>query len=191
MQEKAFDAELVKRTMKARGVTQADMAKSMRLTSQSAFSNILRGKRRITAQEARLAYDYLGIPIRPSVRTVPIIGIANAGAWREAINMPLGELPIPIDAAGRDAFAIEVCGDSMNKLFADGSHVVVDPRDKELRDGKVYLIQNSEDEATLKAYFRSPPRFEPLSNNPDHKGWEIADHDFVVLGRVVLKVEPL
>lgn len=105
--------------------------------------------------------------------------------------MPMGELPIPMDAAGPDAFALELTGDSMDKVISEGSHIVIDPRDKELRVGKSYLIQNGDGEATVKAYFRDPPRFEPLSNNPDHKGWEIADQDFVILGRVVLKIEPL
>jgi len=191
MQEQAFDPELVARTMKERGVTQAAMARLMSLPSQSAFSNIMKGKRRVTAQEAMVAYDFLGLKVEPTVRTVPIIGIANAGNWREAINMPLGSLPIPLAAAGPDAFALEISGDSMDKVIEDGSHVVVDPRDKELRDGKTYLIQNPDGEATVKCYFRSPPRFEPLSNNPDHQGWLVAEHDFVILGRIVLKVQPL
>lgn len=191
MTDQAFDPELVARAMKEQRVTQTTMARVMGLTSQSAFSNIMKGKRRITAQEAKKAYDFLGIKIEPTIRSVPIIGIANAGNWREAIHMPLGSLPIPLSAAGEDAFALEICGDSMDKVIEDGSHVVVDPRDKELRDGKTYLIQNSDNEATVKAYFRNPPRFEPMSRNAEHKGWLVADHDFVILGRIVLKVQSL
>jgi len=191
MSEQAFDPELVARTMKERKVTQAALARLMGLPSQSAFSNIMKGKRRVTAQEAKIAYDFLGIKLEPTVRTVPVIGITNAGNWREAIQMPLGSLPIPMAAAGPDAFALELTGDSMNQVIEDGSHIVIDPRQKELRDGKTYLIQNSDGEATVKAYFRDPPRFEPLSDNPDHRGWLVSDHDFVILGRVVLKVQPL
>lgn len=191
MLKDAFDAELVLRAMKEQRVSQTALAKVMGLTSQSAFSNIIHGKRRVTATEAMRAYEFLGIGIPRSARTVPIIGISNAGAWREAIQMPIGELPIPIDSAGPDAFALELVGDSMDKVIEDGSHVVIDPREKELRDGKIYLIQNADGEATVKAYFRNPPRFEPLSNNPDHKGWQMADHDFVILGRVVLKIQPM
>lgn len=191
MASQAFDPELVKEAMRERKVSQTALAKVMKLPSQSAFSNILLGKRRITAQEARTAYEFLGIPIKSSVRTVPIIGITNAGNWREAIQMPLGELPIPMEAAGQDAFALRLDGDSMDKVIEDGSHIVIDPRDKELRNGKSYLIQNGDCEATVKAYFRDPPRFEPLSNNPDHRGWSVADHDFVILGRVVMKIQPL
>ena len=191
MSDQAFDPKLVAQAMKERKVTQTAMAMLMGLPSQSAFSNIMSGKRRVTAQEAKVAYDFLGIKVEPTVRTVPIIGITNAGNWRDAIHMPLGSLPIPMAAAGDDAFALEICGDSMDKVIEDGSHIVVDPRDKELRDGKSYLIQNGEGEATVKAYFRNPPRFEPLSSNADHKGWLVSDQDFIILGRVVLKVQPL
>lgn len=191
MSKDAFDPALVRDTMKARGVSQTTMAKVMGLPSQSAFSNILLGKRRVTAQEAKTVYDFLGIEVRPSVRLVPIIGMTAAGNWREAIQMPDGELPIPMEAAGGDAFALVLCGDSMDRVIEDGSHIVIDPREKELRDGKIYLIQNGEAECTVKAYFRSPARFEPMSNNPDHKGWLVADHDFVILGRVVLKIQPM
>ena len=79
----------------------------------------------------------------------------------------------------------------MDQLIPDGGHIIIDPRQKELRDGKVYLIQNPDGEATVKAYLRSPPRFEPVSSNEDHKGWLVSDHDFIVLGRVVMKVEAL
>lgn len=191
MSEQAFDADLVRARMKERNVNQTGMARMLGLPSQSAFSNILKGKRRVTAQEAKRIYDFLGIALAPTVRVVPIIGITNAGNWREAINMPLGQLPIPMASASDDAFALEIQGDSMNLLIEDGSHAVIDPRQKELRDGKCYLIQNTEGEATIKAYYRSPPRFEPLSTNPDHKGWLVAEHDFIVLGRVVLKVQSL
>lgn len=177
--------------MREQKVTQTDMAKVMQLPSQSAFSNILKGKRRVTAEEAKRAYDFLGIAREPAIQWVPVIGITNAGHWREAIHMPLGSLPVNPGSVGPDVFALEVFGDSMDKLVADGGHIIVDPRQKELRDGKAYLIQNDQGETTVKGYFRSPPRFEPVSNNPDLKGWLVSERDFVVLGRVVMKVEAL
>lgn len=191
MAERAFDPELVARVMKERGFTQTGMAQVMGLPSQSAFSNILKGKRRVTAEEAKVAYDFLGIKAEPSIQMVPVIGITNAGNWREAIQMPLGNVPVPLGRASEEAFALEVSGDSMNLLIEDGGYAVIDPRQKELRDGKCYLIQNSEAEATVKCYRRSPARFEPMSTNPTHTGWLVSEVDFIVLGRVVWKGEPL
>lgn len=191
MTQEAFDRAAVAEAMKARKATQTDMAKVMGLPSQSAFSNIMKGKRRITANEARTAYQFLGLEIPATIRMIPVIGMANAGNWREAINMPLGEIAVPISAAGNDAFAIELVGDSMNMIIEEGAHIVVDPRQKELRDGKCYLIQNGNGEATVKAYSSKPARFEPRSTNPEHKGWSVSDHDFVILGRVVMKISDL
>lgn len=191
MDEPAFDPARVIAAMKARGFTQTGMAKVMGLPSQSAFSNILKGKRRVTAAEAKLAYDFLDLTREPQIQWIPVIGIANAGQWREAIQMPLGRLPVQPGSVSNEAFAVEVCGDSMDQLIQDGGHIIVDPREKELRDGKVYLIQNHDGEATVKAYRRNPSRFEPMSNNPEHEGWLVSDRDFFVLGRVVMKVEVL
>jgi SOS-response transcriptional repressor LexA len=187
----AFDPELVVATMRERKVTQTGMARVMGLTSQSAFSNIIKGKRRVTADEAKRAYDFLGIKGEPTIQWVPVIGIANAGHWREAIQMPLGSFPVQKGSVSEDAFAVEIAGDSMDILIPEGGHIVIDPRQKELRDGKVYLIQNQDAETTVKMYRRGPARFEPVSTNPEHKGWLVSDCDFVVLGRVVMKVEPL
>lgn len=191
MDEPAFDPDLVRETMRERKVTQTALAKVMGLTAQSALSNILKGKRRVTADEAKRAYDFLGLRREPAIQWVPVVGITNAGHWREAVAMPLGSLPLKSGSVGPDVFAIEVSGDSMDKLIPDGGHIIIDPRQKELRDGRVYLIQNTDCEATVKAYFRNPPRFEPVSENPEHKGWLVSDRDFIVLGRVVMKVEAL
>lgn len=191
MDEPAFDRDRIREAMRERKVTQTAMAKVMGLPAQSAFSNIMKEKRRVTAEEAKRAYDFLGLAREPSIQWVPVIGITNAGHWREAIQMPLGNLPVQPGSVSDDAFAVEVSGDSMDKLIQDGGHIIVDPRQKELRDGKVYLIQNPDGEATVKAYFRSPPRFEPVSTNTDHKGWLVSECEFIVLGRVVMRVEPL
>jgi SOS-response transcriptional repressor LexA len=185
MEEKAFEPELVRAKMKERGVSQAALSKLMGLTSQSAFSNILKGKRRVTADEAAIVYRFLGIEREPNFRIVPVIGITSAGRWREAIEMPVGKMPIPRNIAGERAFGLEVCGDSMDRLIDDGGWVLIDPDRKELRPGSCYLIANGGGEATVKMYERNPARFEPCSNNPEHVGFEMSDADFTVIGKVV------
>lgn len=191
MDEPAFDKKRIRELMRERKITQTGMAMVMGLPSQSAFSNLMKDKRKVTVEEARRAYEFLGIKAEPLIQWIPVIGIANAGNWREAIHMPMGSLPVRVGSVNQEVFAIEVSGDSMNQLIQDGGHIVIDPRQKELRDGKVYLIQNDRGETTVKAYFRSPARFEPMSDNTEHKGWLVSDREFIVLGRVVLKVEPL
>lgn len=185
MEEKAFDPDLVRAKMKERKVSQTGLAELMGLPSQSALSNILNGSRRVTAEEAAIAYRFLGIEREPNFRIVPVIGITSAGRWREAIEMPVGKMPVPNGIAGERAFGLEVAGDSMDKLINDGGWVLIDPDRKELRPGSCYLISNGEGEATVKMYQRTPPRFEPCSNNEEHKGFLMSDADFTVIGKVV------
>lgn len=193
MTDLPFDPELVRTTMAKVGYTQTDMARLVGLPSQSAFSNIIKGKRRVTAQEARKIYQILQIPTTPApnILSVPIIGITNAGMWREAIRMPLGQMPIPQGVAGPRSFALEVSGDSMDLLIEDGGFVVIDPDRKELVVGKCYLIANGDHEATVKMYQRDPARFVPCSRNEMHGSFMVADSDFAVLGRIVWKGAPV
>ena len=225
---RAFDATLVRHTMKARAISQAQLASALGFTSQSAVSALLAGKRRVTVDEAASIYALLGLHSTPPSATlasaqhnaqpsepasalmrepgpgtapdthnapdygiVPVIGIAGAGRWREAIELPLGHMPVPGRLAGRNVFGIEVSGDSMDLLIDDGGLILVDAGQKELAPGGVFLIANSRGEATVKRYRRDPARFEPCSSNPAHRPFMVSDDDFSVLGKVVWKSAPV
>ena len=175
---RAFDAMLVRKAMKMRAISQAQLARNLGFTSQSAVSALLAGKRRVTVDEAAAIYALLGLdqaaqavsdiarPTEPAsarlrdsganqdipdygpdygpdYRVVPVIGIAGAGRWREAVEMPLGHMPVPGRLSGRGVFGIEVNGDSMDLLIEDGGLILVDAGQKELAAGGVYLIANS------------------------------------------------
>ncbi len=215
---RAFDPTLVRQTMKTRAISQSDLARALNFPSQSAVSALLAGKRRVTVDEAAAIYDLLGLGTDrsnvystpepasarlrdpapgsgpdsgPDYAIVPIIGIAGAGRWREAIEMPLGHMPVLGRMAGRGVFGIEVSGDSMDQLIDDGGLILIDPGQKELSPGGVYLIANSRGEATVKRYRREPARFEPCSSNPIHQSFLISEDDFSVLGKVVWKSAPV
>jgi SOS-response transcriptional repressor LexA len=214
---RTFDAMLVRRTMKARAISQALLAEQLGFASQSAVSALLAGKRRVTVDEAVAIYALLGLddaPIAasppppaepatarllenggddsiPDYGVVPVIGIAGAGRWREAVEVPLGHMPVPGRLSGRSVFGIEVSGDSMDLLIEDGGLILVDAGQKELAPGGVYLLANSRGEATVKRYRRDPARFEPCSSNPSHRPFLITDDDFSVLGKVVWKSAPV
>jgi len=193
MAEFAFDRDAVRAAIKASGFSQEEFAAEVGLPHRSALLKILSGERRVKVEEAGRIYQKLRlVPIdHEATRTVPIIGFASAGKWREAVEVPIGRMTLPAHVAGAKAFAVEVKGDSMNKLVEDGGWIVVDPDDKVLAAGKSYLLQNSDFEVTVKQYQKGPPRFEPVSDNADHKCFLASDHDFVVLGRVVWKGSPL
>lgn len=187
MTDKAFDPDLVRARMQARGVSQAALARIAGLPTQSAMSNLLKGKRRVTVDEAQAIYQFLGIVPEPQFRLAPVIGITSAGNWREAVDLPIGQMAVPQRIAGPRAFGLEVQGDSMDRLIEDGGWVLVDPDRKELRPGSCYLISNGDGEATVKMYQRDPARFEPSSTNPLHSGFLMSEADFTVIGQIVWK----
>lgn len=217
----AFDTALVRQTMKQRSVNQADLARAIGFPGQSAVSALLSGKRRVMVDEAAAIYAFLGldsappadparagVPREPSsarlreprdphvhgpdgYAVVPVIGIAGAGRWREAVEVPLGHMPVPSRLGASGCFGIAVSGDSMDLLIEDGGLILIDPAQKELAPGGVYLITNSCGEATVKRYRREPARFEPCSTNPAHRPFLVSEDDFSVLGKVVWKSAPV
>jgi repressor LexA len=138
--------------------------------------------RRIAELGGTTVDDLLGVPTGPivegyEVRWVPMIGLAPASSWREAIAMPMGEVPVRADRAGRNAFAVEVKGDSMDKILPEGGWAIVDPDRTGLYDNGVYLVSNGDHDVTLKRYKSNPARLEPVSHNPEHS--------LNVIGRIV------
>ncbi len=193
MPDFTFDREAVRAAMKQHRVTAEALADAVGLTHASAVYKLLSGDRRVKVEEARAIYEHLGIVEveQHPIRSIPVIGLAAAGQWREAVEMPLGRIAIPYNVAGPRAFAVEVAGDSMNKLIPDGGWIVVDPDDIVLAPGKVYLLQNGEMGTTVKRYQKMPSRFEPVSDNPEHREFLVSEVDFVIVGRVVWKGETL
>jgi len=170
---------------KAQKVTQTGLAKIAGLPSQSAMSNVFKGTRKLTITEANTLQDFLGIEVEPEVQWVPVIGLASAGAWQEAIHTPLRTFPVPKGTGGKRSFGVVIKGDSMNLLLPEGGWAVVDPDQRTLFAGRVYLIQNEEHEATVKRYCGDPARFEPVSNNPDHEPFTLDGLPYTVIGRIV------
>ncbi len=177
--------ERIKAEAKARGETQKGLATVAGLPSQSAVSNVFKGLRRLSIEEANRLKDYLGIEDEPQVQWVPVIGLASAGAWQEAILTPVRTFPVPRGTAGKRSFGVEIKGDSMDRLLPEGGWAVVDPDQRTLFAGRVYLIQNDDHEATVKRYCGDPARFEPVSNNPDHEPFTLDGKPYTVIGRIV------
>jgi SOS-response transcriptional repressor LexA len=118
------------------------------------------------------------------VRWVPLVGKAPAGNWREAIEVPLGEVAVRADKAGKNAFAVEIDGDSMDLILPEGGWAVVDPDQRHFFDGRVYLVRNGDD-ATLKRYRSNPARLEPVSSNDSHEPIYLTGEPIKIIGRVV------
>ena len=185
-----FDRDLVRAKMKELRVTQKNLADRLGV-HQSAVSNILNGTRQVKVYEASVIFQTLGLDRPADIQMVPVIGLTNAGNWREAIAQPGGLVPMPSGRAGPRAFAVEVKGDSMDQLFEEGEFVVCDPEQVQLYSDKVYLIENEEHETQVKAYRSNPARFEPMSSNETHQPLFMGQDQIRVIGRVVWRGGPL
>lgn len=180
-------AELRNR-IKKRG-TAAALARLLEVPANR-ITEIKDGRRRIQQNEMPVLAEFFGMgevetESETNVVWVPVIGIAAAGAWREAIEMPAFLVPQIRTPNCNKAFAVQVDGDSMNQILPERSYAVIDPDQKELRHNRVYLIQNGNGEATIKRFCNEPARFEPVSDNPAHNVIQIGEHEITVIGRVV------
>lgn len=116
---------------------------------------------------------------------VPVVGRIAAGNWQEAVEDPIGIIPVPDTMMkGPKTFALRPDGDSMNLIIPENGWVLVNPEDGDLRDGKIYAVMNGEGETTLKRYRAEPARLEPCSTNPAHVAMTLGREPFTVVGRV-------
>lgn len=181
--------ELLKR-LAAKEFTGAAIARLLGIPP-ARVSDLKRGTRRIQQQEMPILARFLGMEApagedsESSIIWVPVIGMAAAGGWKEAVQVPAYSIPRSRKNSSDNMFAVEVFGDSMDKLIPDGGVAIINPDEKRLYDGRVYLIENHDFEATIKIYRVNPSRFEPASHNPSHKTIYADEHKISVLGRVV------
>lgn len=130
-------------------------------------------------------------PSESSGRTVPLIGMAQAGAGRLFSNdgMPTGgagwdavELP---DPGQEGAFALEVQGDSMLPLYRDGDIVIVS-RLAAIRKGDRVVARTHEGEVMAKELKRRTAKVVELrSLNPEHADRTLSTQDVDWIARIL------
>lgn len=123
------------------------------------------------------------------LRSVPLVGQIACGDWQEAVEA--AEETVPAVVKGAHVFALKAVGDSMNELIQEDGYIYVNPDDRDLIDGKVYVIMNGEGETTAKRFRGNPARLVPCSTNPKHQEIVIGSGNFTVIGRVVGSYSPL
>lgn len=122
---------------------------------------------------------------------VPLLSMVSASNLRDQPGVSehdikrrikIGELP------PGDWVALEVDGDSMNRVAPHGAIILVDRSDDKLLDGKLYIFSLDGGAATFKMYRRAgdghPNRIVPYSTNPDHMAIPADRDDLYVFGRV-------
>lgn len=129
---------------------------------------------RVTADQLLIpGYPLPGeYPEHAHLRRAPIVGRIAAGTPREALcqSDTMHDTPASIYEGRRNAFWLTVSGNSMNRLFPDGSLVLIDP-DEEVRNGDVAVVFVNGDDATLKRiYFEGGSvRLHPESYDPEYR----------------------
>lgn len=194
------------------GWTQAELAKKMGTTQQTiqryeaGSVDVNSSKLVKLAKILGTTVDYLiGIPTnavhaRPGGVPRPVIGRISAGPFGTVYEESGEELDVPDDVweCHQGGFWMRVSGNSMNRLFAEGSMVYVDPA-CEVRNGDVGVACVNGDEGTVKRIFFEPNnvvRLHPESYDPEYRDRVIDEDDpdgpsFHIEGKVVSYRAPM
>ncbi len=194
------------------GWTQSDLAKKMGTTQQTiqryeaGAVDVNSSKLVRLAEILGTTVGYLiGIPTNavracPGGVPRPVIGRISAGPFGTVYEESGEELDVPDDVweCHRGGFWMRVSGNSMNRLFAEGSMVYVDPA-CEVRNGDVGVACVNGDEGTVKRIFFEPNnvvRLHPESYDPEYRDRVIDEDDpespsFHIEGKVVSYRAPM
>jgi len=186
----------LKRAMDDAEIGPTDLAKRAK-TSKQNVDRWAKGERELTAywaeklaphlkvQPERLVFPQSGnlavqVPLLSWVsagKLADVESIENIDAKR---HVPIGSLP------PGEWIALEVRGDSMDRIAPDGSIILVNRKDDRLKDDAFYVFGTESGEATFKRYRGGPNgsiRLQPYSTNPDHETLHPSG-ELRVLGRV-------
>lgn len=183
---------------KARKMTQAQLADRAGTTSQQ-IHKLEKGKLGLSADWIyRLSEaldcnpaDILVGDASTALVKAPLISWVQAGKLAEVedpYEMGAVEQFVYAEYGRQTVIALTVRGDSMDRIAPDGSRIVVDYEDRQLIDGRYYVVKIG-DEATFKRYRAEPARFEPDSTQPHDTIFP--NEDALVVGRVVQVVHTL
>ncbi|MDR6954183.1 SOS-response transcriptional repressor LexA [Ancylobacter sp. 3268] len=170
-----------------------------RLINQNTLTSNENGNRPISRKMAPIYADVFGVDAgwllygqkgkgaQTSEVDVPVLSMVSAGNLRHQPTVEehdvlrrikIGDLP------EGEWVALQVDGDSMNRVAPDGAIIVINRADTRLIDGRFYVFSLDEGEATFKMFKRDPDRLQPFSTNPDHMATPADREDLYVFGRV-------
>jgi phage repressor protein C with HTH and peptisase S24 domain len=125
-----------------------------------------------------------------SVRSVPLLGFAQAGAggYFDDGGFPIGkgwdEVPLPA-VDDEHAYALEISGDSMKPAYRDGDIIVVSPG-TQIRRGDRVVVKTEDGEVMVKELKRRTAKtLELQSLNPNHVDRTLAAGDVEWIARIV------
>lgn len=150
-------------------------------------------ERNIDGDEMLAIGEITGFPApwSGSANQIPVLDKIQAGKLAPSISQATAEnmktVSVPNLPKG-DYFALEVEGNSMNRLTPPGSIIIVNRRDKQLIPGAAYVFL-VEGETTFKRWKIKPESLDPDSKDKDYKPISIdRKKGFEVLGRVIKRI---
>lgn len=149
-------------------------------------NEMLKGRRRVQQSEMPVLARLFGMEADPesNVRRIKRVGRVPAGSLREALQETTDTVEVSANLP-KGVFALEVDGESMNKIAPFGADVIVDPADTSLFSGDLYVLGNQVGEFTFKRYLENPARLVPLSSDPSHQEIILGREQINIIGRVV------
>lgn len=178
--------ELIKYYRKKLGLTQEELGNYVGV-QKSAIAKYENGRienlKRTTIEKLSelfgiLPSELLGISATNNVmtNTTNVIGVVPAGTPLEAIEDIIGEIEYPSRFANKQVFALQIKGDSMNKVLPDGC-IGLFEKTSTLENGEIGAIMVNGDDATVKKFYRLTDSYvlEPLSFNPEQHPLIIKD----------------
>lgn len=215
---RAEDGDLpnrIKQLREARGWSMSTLGKALGVEAPT-VNKLEKGETQLTTRWMKRIATALGVhPMAilfeaPQLRTVRVVGRVQAGEWAESYEWNDPEdgydvaVPDAEDLRGIRLFALEVRGPSMNKLYPDGSVIVVASifdTEEELASGTHYAVERIRPdgfrEATVKTFEvdgRGRKWLVPESTEPGFAPIALDGDDFEedetvqALGRVVWSV---
>ena len=178
--------EMIKYYRKKLGLTQEELGNYVGV-QKSAIAKYENGRienlKRTTIEKLSelfgiLPSELLGISATNNVmtNTTNVIGVVPAGTPLEAIEDIIGEIEYPSRFANKEVFALQIKGDSMNKVLPDGC-IGLFEKTSTLENGEIGAIMVNGDDATIKKFYRLTDSYvlEPVSFNPEHHPLIIKD----------------
>lgn len=178
--------EMIKYYRKKLGLTQEELGNYVGV-QKSAIAKYENGRienlKRTTIEKLSelfgiLPSELLGISATNNVmsNTTNVIGVVPAGTPLEAIEDIIGEIEYPSRFANKQVFALQIKGDSMNKVLPDGC-IGLFEKTSTLENGEIGAIMVNGDDATIKKFYRLTDSYvlEPVSFNPEHHPLIIKD----------------
>lgn len=190
--------EMIKYYRKKLGLTQEELGNYVGV-QKSAIAKYENGRienlKRTTIEKLSelfgiLPSELLGISATNNImsNTTNVIGVIPAGTPLEAIEDIIGEIEYPSRFANKQVFALQIKGDSMNKILPDGC-IGLFEKTSTLENGEIGAIMVNGDDATVKKFYRLTDSYvlEPLSFNPEQHPLIIKDGTVPVhaIGRLI------